>query len=82
MSVVTTAISGYDLNYVWHNQAGQHKDYTVDAPDAEDKGRWWGPGLAPMGLYQGEEVERELYDAVYRQVNPLTGETIGRRPTG
>jgi AAA domain/TrwC relaxase len=82
MAVVVTAVSGYDLGYVWHNQGGQKSaaGYYIEAKDAEDKGRWFGPGLEKLGLEQGAEVERRDYDAVYRQVNPADGTAIGSRP--
>ena len=81
MAVVVTAVSGYDLGYVWLNQGGQKspEGYYIDAKDAEDKGRWFGPGLQELGLEQGAEVERSDYDQVYRQVNPKDGTAIGRK---
>src|SRR5215470_1515859 len=85
MAVVVTAAKGYDLGYVWKNQA--HKDgaeqtvggYYINAAQAgEPPGRWWGPGAQALGFTAGQSVERGPYDAVYRQRDPVTGEKLGR----
>ena len=83
MAVVVTAVSGFDLGYVWKNQGAQAKaegGYYYDAPDGEVPGRWWGPGVEKLGLTQGSDVQRSDYDAVYSQVNPRDGSKIGSRP--
>src|SRR5215471_13364773 len=85
MAVVVTVAKGYDLGYVWKNQA--HKEgaertvggYCINAAQAgEPPGRWWGPGAAALGLAPGQVVEREPYRAVYEQIDPRTGEKLGR----
>lgn len=38
-----------------------------------------GPGAQALGFAAGQVVEREPYDAVYRQVDPRTGAKLGRR---
>ncbi|MGO8958696.1 MAG: MobF family relaxase [Streptosporangiaceae bacterium] len=84
MGVIVTAVSGYDLGYVWKNQrqAVQEKTvggYYIDAAqDGEPPGRWWGPGAAAMSFAEGQIVEREPYDQVYQQLDPRTGERLGR----
>src|SRR6266542_3664449 len=37
-----------------------------------------GPGAEALGLADGGRVDRDPYDAVYRQVDPRTGEKLGR----
>jgi hypothetical protein len=85
MAVVVTVAKGYDLGYVWKNQA--HKEgaeqsvggYYINAAQAgEPPGRWWGPGAQALGFTVGRSVERGPYDAVYQQRDPVTGEKLGR----
>jgi TrwC relaxase len=85
MAVVVTVAKGYDLGYVWKNQA--HKEeaeqtvggYYINAAQAgEPPGRWWGPGAAAMGFTAGQVVERAPYESVYQQLDPRTGERLGR----
>ena len=85
MAVVVTVAKGYDLGYVWKNQA--HKEgaeqtvggYYISAAQAgEPPGRWWGPGAKALGFAAGRTVERGAYDAVYQQRDPVTGEKLGR----
>jgi TrwC relaxase/AAA domain len=85
MAVVVTVAKGYDLGYMWKNQA--HKDgaekavggYYINAAQAgEPPGRWWGPGAKALGLAPGQVVKREPYDSVYQQRDPVTGEKLGR----
>ena len=85
MAVVVTAASGFDLGYVWKNQAGQAEPersaggYYINAAQAgEPPGRWWGPGAEAFGFSPGQVVERGVYELVYRQVDPRTGEKLGR----
>lgn len=88
MAVVVTCKSGDDLEYVWINQpegepARDQTGYYIDASDAEAPGRWWlgdpSAGEA-LGLETGQQVEKAAYLAVYKQVNPATGEKIGSSP--
>jgi hypothetical protein len=85
MAVVVTVAKGYDLGYVWKNQA--HKEgaeqtvggYYINAAQAgESPGLWWGPGAKALGVVAGQAVERGAYDAVYQQRDPVTGEKLGR----
>jgi hypothetical protein len=85
VAVVVTVAKGYDLGYVWKNQA--QKDgaeqtvggYYVNAAQAgEAPGRWWGPGAAALGFTAGQVAEREPYESVYQQLDPRTGEKLGR----
>ena len=85
MAVVVTVASGFDLGYVWKNQAGRAEPersaggYYINAAQAgEPPGRWWGPGAEALGFAQGQEVERRPYELVYRQVDPRTGQKLGR----
>ena len=85
MAVVVTVAKGYDLGYVWKNQAykeGAEKaigGYYISAAQAgEPPGRWWGPGAEALGFAAGQVVERGPYDAVYQQRDPVTGEKLGR----
>src|SRR2546425_7615775 len=85
MAVVVTAASGFDLGYVWKDQAGQAEPersaggYYLNAAQAgEPPGRWWGPGAQALGFAVGQVVERKPYEAVYRQMDPRTGAKLGR----
>ena len=93
MTAVVTAASGYDLGYVWKNQAGKDDakaaererkgGYYIDAAQhGEPPGRWFGKGAEALGLAKGQEVEREPYDKTYSQIHPQTGEQLGRKPSG
>ena len=93
MAVVVTAASGYDLDYVWKNQAkagaGRQAEgkagggYYINAAEAgEAPGRWFGRGAEALGFTPGQRVEREPYDAVYKQVDPRDGTQLGRKPGG
>jgi conjugative relaxase-like TrwC/TraI family protein len=87
MTATVTAAGGYDLGYVWKNQA-QGKDaereqgkggyYINAAQHGEPPGRWFGRGAEALGL--AGEVDREPYDKVYRQVHPRDGSKLGRAP--
>ena len=86
MAVVVTVAKGYDLGYVWKNQA--HKEgaeqtvggnYLNAAQAGEPPGRWWGPGAKALGLAAGKEVKRGAYEAVYQQRDPVTGESLAAR---
>jgi hypothetical protein len=85
MAVVVTVAKGYDLGYVWKNQA--HKEgaeqtvggYYLNAAQAgEPPGRWWGSAVQALGFAAGQVVQRGPYDAVYQQRDPVTEEKLGR----
>jgi hypothetical protein len=85
LAVVVTAASGFDLGYVWKNQAGQSVPersaggyYINSAQAGAPPGRWWGPGAAALGFAEGQLVERRPYELVYRQIDPRTGQQLGR----
>ena len=56
MAVVVTVAKGFDLGYVWKNQAQAGAEriiggYYINAAQAgEPPGRWWGPGAQALGL--------------------------------
>src|SRR5215475_8833673 len=71
VAVVVTAASGFDLGYVWKNQAGRGAaersagGYYINAVLAgEPPGRWWGPGAQALGFADGQVVERRSYELV------------------
>jgi integrase len=77
MAVVVTAAPGFDLSYIWKNQADQatleHSagGYYLNAAQAgEPPGRWWGRGAAALGFAEGQLVERRPYEQVYSQIDP------------
>jgi hypothetical protein len=85
VAVVVTVAKGYDLGYVWKNQARKEGaeqtigGYYINAAQAgEPPGRWWGPGAQALGFSAGQVVERGPYDAVYQQRDPATREKLGR----
>ena len=84
MAVVVTVAKGYDLGYIWKTQAQASAErttggYYINAAQAgEPPGRWWGPGAQALGFTAGQVVEREPYDAVYQQLDPRTGDKLGR----
>jgi conjugative relaxase-like TrwC/TraI family protein len=86
VAVVVTVAKGYDLGYVWKNQGlSEHQPekgaggyYISGAQRGEPPGRWWGPAAKALGFTEGQVVEREPYDAVYQQRDPVTGEKLGR----
>ncbi len=90
MAVVVTAKSGYDLGYVWKGQGqGQLQGeqsaggYYINAAQAgEAPGRWFGRSAGALGFAAGKIVEREPYEAVYRQVDPRDGTRLGNSPGG
>jgi hypothetical protein len=84
MGVVVTAASGFDLEYAWRGQAAGAErtagGYYMNAAQAgEAPGRWSGAGAAALGLAEGRQVERAVYDRVFGQEHPVTGEQLGRR---
>ena len=79
MGVVVTAASGFDLDYPWRGQAAGAErtagGYYMNAAQAgEAPGRWSGAGAAALGLAEGRQVERAVYDRVFGQEHPVTGE--------
>ena len=83
MAVVVTVAKGYDLGYIWKTQDRTAEraigGYYLNAAQAgEPPGRWWGPGAQALGLAPGQIVQRQPYDAVYRQIDPRTGARLGR----
>jgi len=83
LAVVVTIAKGYDLSYIWKTQDRTADratgGYYIDAAQAgEPPGRWWGPGAQALGLAPGQAVERQPYDAVYRQIDPRNGAKLGR----
>ena len=91
MTAVVTAASGYDLGYVWHNQAGKDGSKVTEGERAQGRlattmqkgepaGRWFGKGAEALGFAQGQEVEREPYDKAYQQSTPADGRAA--RPEG
>jgi hypothetical protein len=85
VGVIVNAVSGYDLGYVWTNQGAQGQPeataggYYINAAQAgEPPGLWWGPGAEAFGFEPGQVVDRTPYEQVYRQIDPRTGEKLGR----
>jgi conjugative relaxase-like TrwC/TraI family protein len=83
LAIVVTIAKGYDLGYIWKTQdhTAQHAagGYYLDAAQSgEPPGRWWGPGARALGLTPGQDVDRQPYDAVYRQTDPRSGARLGR----
>jgi TrwC relaxase len=83
LAVVVTIAKGYDLGYIWktqdHTAQRTTGGYYLNAAQAgEPPGRWWGPGAQALGLTSGQPVERQPYDAIYRQTDPRTGARLGR----
>jgi hypothetical protein len=83
LAVVVTIAKGYDLGYIWktqdHTAQRTTGGYYIDAAQAgEPPGRWWGSGAQALGLTPGQTVDRQPYDAVYRQTDPCTGARLGR----
>ena len=93
MTAVVTAASGYDLGYVWKNQAEKDPAKDAEREQAKDRasyyeqkgepaGRWFGKGAEALGFAKGQEVEHEPYTKMYSQIHPQTGEQLGRKPSG
>ena len=82
MSTRVSAESGFDPAYMLKGQAEKTAGgYYISAAQAgEAPGRWFGKGAEALGFATGQEVEAEPFLKVYRQVNPLTGEKMGRAP--
>ena len=84
VAVVVTVAKGYDLGYIWKGQGQADVErtaggYYINAAQAgEPPGRWWGHGAQALGFTNGELVKRKPYDAVYQQLDPRTGQRLGR----
>ena len=93
MTAVVTAASGYDLGYVWNNQAGKDgtrlRSVSRRRPGGyymrqkgEPAGRWFGKGAEALGFAQGQEVEREPYDKTYSADPPGDRRAAGPEAVG
>jgi conjugative relaxase-like TrwC/TraI family protein len=88
MAATVTAKSGHHLEYYRQQAApgGERSPlgyYSAGARQGEAPGRWFGRALPALGLVEGQAVDTEPdgpYTQVYGQVNPLTGEQLGRAP--
>jgi hypothetical protein len=81
---VASARSGYDAEY-YLNRAAERTagGYYMNAAQAgEPPGRWFGRGAEALGLADGQAVAAGPYRSVYAQVNPQTGQRMGRAPGG
>jgi hypothetical protein len=83
VAVVMTAVSGYDLGYVWRSttRGAEHTagGYYINASlQGEALGRWSGRGADVLQL--SGAVRKPEYDAVYAQKDPVSGAQLGRRP--
>ena len=65
---------------MWKNRAKRSAGgYYINAAQAgEPPGRWWGLGAEALAFAEGQLAERGPYEQVYRQVDPGTGEKLGR----
>jgi hypothetical protein len=77
---VASARSGYDAEYYLNPGAERTAGgYYLNAAQAgEPPGRWFGKGAETLGLADGQPVSAEPYRSVYAQVNPQTGQRMGR----
>ena len=88
MAATVTARSGHHVAYYRQQAApgGERSPlgyYSAGARQGEAPGRWFGCALPALGLAAGQVVDMEddgPYIQVYGQVNPLTGERLGRAP--
>jgi len=82
---IVSARSGYDPSYYPQRAKGEESPggyYIGPAQKSEDPGRWFGKGAEALGFADGQLVEEEPYLNVYAQVDPTTGEKLGRAPGG
>jgi hypothetical protein len=82
---IVSARSGYDARYYPQRAKGEVSPggyYIGPAQQGEDPGRWFGMGAEALGFADGQLVEEEPYLKVYAQVDPRTGEKLGRSPGG
>ena len=87
MAVVVTAASGYDLGYIWKNQGEAGRSgrlaATTSTPRRRVSRRAGGGGRrGGARVAEGQVVERRPYELVYRQIDPRTGEKLGRSRGG
>jgi hypothetical protein len=91
MGATVTARSGYNADYPRMQVAASAERsplgyYSAAAQKGEPEGRWFGAALPELGLAEGQAVDQltgeegSAYLAVYSQVNPATGEHLGRAP--
>lgn len=88
MAATVTAKSGHHIAYYRQQAApgGERSPltyYSAGARQGEAPGRWFGRALPSLGLAEGQVVDMEdngPYEQVYGQINPLTGERLGRAP--
>jgi hypothetical protein len=82
MAVRVSATSGFDLGYVWRNIGGEHErtagGYYINSAQAGRPQARFGAGAEAVGLAEGSVVKRDVYDQIYTQINPLTGQKMGR----
>jgi hypothetical protein len=81
---VASARSGYDAEYYLNRGAERTAGgYYMNAAQAgEPPGRWFGKGAEALGLADGQQVAAEPYRSVYAQLDPQTGQRMGRAPGG
>src|SRR5258708_32478360 len=82
---IVSARSGYDPAYYprargVERSAGGY--YINPAQKGEAAGRWFGRGAEALGFRDAQEVAEDPYLQVYAQVDPRTGEKLGRSPGG
>ena len=88
MANVVTATSGFDLGYPFKQMgAGKPESqqtvggyYLNASQQGEPPGRWAGQAAEALGLLPGQEVDQQVFNKVYSQVHPDTGEQLGRKP--
>jgi AAA domain/TrwC relaxase len=84
MTVVTPR-AGYDPRY-YPGRAVEEKApggyYLNGAIKGEVAGRWTGRGAQALGFEHWQKVESDPYLKVYQQIDPVTGEKLGRAPGG
>src|SRR5262249_22782834 len=82
---IVTARSGYDPAYYLGRAQGERSAggyYISPAQHGEAPGRWFGRGAEALGFGDGQVVEEGPFLQVYQQVDPRTGEKLGRAPGG
>src|SRR5260370_24835703 len=82
--MMVTPRSGFDLEY-YLGRAGEKTAggyYLNAAQEGEPPGRWFGNGAEALGFADGQLVARDPYLAAYQQTDPVTGEKLGRAPSG
>ena len=91
MGATVTAVSGYNPDYPRMQASAESERsplgyYANAAQKGEPEGRWFGGALPELGLAEGQAVDQltaeegSAYLAVYGQINPSTGERLGRAP--